>query len=47
MLCKSLLIWFAVTFRSVTVENNDVSSAENFGLEVRLSDRSLIQIKIK
>ena len=41
MLCKSLLIWFAVTFRSVAVENNDVSSASNFGFETRLSGRSL------
>ena len=42
MLCKSLLIKFAVISGSITVENNDVSSANNFQYEVRLSSRSLI-----
>ena len=42
MLYKSLLIWSAITFGSVTVENNDVSSANNFGFETGLSGRSLI-----
>ena len=41
MLCKSLLIWFAATFGSVAVENNDVSLASDFGFETRLSGRSL------
>ena len=35
MLCKSLLIWFAVAFASVTAENNGISSASSFGFEVR------------
>ena len=42
MSSKSLLIWFALAYGSVTVENNDLSSANNFGFEVRLSARSLI-----
>ena len=41
MLHKSLMILFAVIFGSVTVENNDVSLANNFGFETRLSGRSL------
>ena len=43
MLCKSQLNWFVVEF--ATVENNDLSSAKNFGFEVRLSNRKLKQIK--
>ena len=35
MLCKLLLILFAAAFGSVTPENN-MSSANNFGFEVRL-----------
>ena len=38
---KSLLIWLAGAFGYVNVENNDVSSANNFEFKVRLSDRSL------
>ena len=42
MLYKSLMSLFAVIFGSaVTVENNDVSLANNFGFETRLSGRSL------
>ena len=42
MLCKSLLILFSVGFGSVTVENSDLSSTNDFEFEIRLFDRSLI-----
>ena len=35
MLCKPLLIWIAVLFGSVTLENNEALSVNNFGFEVR------------
>ena len=42
MLRKSLMIGFDKTLGFVTVENNGMSSANNFAFEERLSYRSLI-----